>query len=302
MKDFRKYNHIERYGNDEVEGIELGSCHIFPKLDGTSGSVWLPEDGVTGIQCASRNRVLTLDRDNRGFYKSMKDNVSINQYFMDYPLHILYGEWLVPHSLKTYRADAWDTFYIFDVYNTAYGKYLSFGEYCRYLDKHDLDYVLPQKVIRNPSYENLIRELEMNTYLIKDGAGFGEGIVIKNYDYKNKYGRLEYAKIVSTAFKEEHTKAMGAGEINGPKMVEQDITDKYITPDLVDKNYAKIVNSNDSGWKGKYVPQLLNRVYYDLINEELWNIIKKKHNPIIDFKKLYGLVIMKIKELKKELF
>ena len=40
--EFKKYQHIERLGTLEVEGIELGTCYVFPKIDGTNGSnlVW----------------------------------------------------------------------------------------------------------------------------------------------------------------------------------------------------------------------------------------------------------------------
>jgi len=40
---FKKYQHIERYGNEEVEGIDLGDCYIFPKIDGTQAIVWKEE-------------------------------------------------------------------------------------------------------------------------------------------------------------------------------------------------------------------------------------------------------------------
>ena len=30
---FQKYMHLERFGTDEVDGINLGECHVFPKLD-----------------------------------------------------------------------------------------------------------------------------------------------------------------------------------------------------------------------------------------------------------------------------
>ena len=42
---FEKYQHVERFGTSEVEGIELGRTYVFPKLDGTNASVWL-EDGA----------------------------------------------------------------------------------------------------------------------------------------------------------------------------------------------------------------------------------------------------------------
>jgi len=30
---FVKYQHVEKFGNLEVEGINLGECYIFPKID-----------------------------------------------------------------------------------------------------------------------------------------------------------------------------------------------------------------------------------------------------------------------------
>lgn len=30
---FIKYQHLERFGNTEVEGIEVGTVYVFPKID-----------------------------------------------------------------------------------------------------------------------------------------------------------------------------------------------------------------------------------------------------------------------------
>jgi len=46
----------------------------------------------------------------------------------------------------------------------------------------------------------------------------------------------------------------------------------------------------------------LSKVFYELINEESWHIIKKYKNPKIDFKTLNNLAIQKIKSVKKEIF
>jgi hypothetical protein len=64
--EFKKYMHLERFGTSEVEGIEIGTTYVFPKLDGTNASVWF-EDGK--IKAGSRNRELSFDNDNAGFYK-----------------------------------------------------------------------------------------------------------------------------------------------------------------------------------------------------------------------------------------
>ena len=37
------------------------------------------------------------------------------EYLKANPTHRLFGEWLIPHRLRTYRDDAWKRFYVFDV-------------------------------------------------------------------------------------------------------------------------------------------------------------------------------------------
>ena len=58
--EFKKYQHLERFGTTEVNGIEDGMCYIFPKIDGTNSSVWFND----GLQAGSRKRHLTLESDN----------------------------------------------------------------------------------------------------------------------------------------------------------------------------------------------------------------------------------------------
>ena len=94
---------------------------------------------------------------------------------------------------------------------------------------------------------------------------------------------------------------MGHTVKNMKQMTEQEICDGYVTKHLIDKVYAKIVNEME-GWNSKYIPRLLQTVFYDLVNEEIWNIVKKMKNPTINFKTLNTLAILKIKEIKPELF
>ena len=55
---FRKYTHVERFGNGAVNGIEVGECYIFPKIDGTNASVWWDDD-LLQIRTGSRTRELS---------------------------------------------------------------------------------------------------------------------------------------------------------------------------------------------------------------------------------------------------
>lgn len=294
--DFKKYTHIERLGTTEVLGISLGTSYIFPKLDGTNSSVWLDEKGE--IQAGSRNRHLTLEKDNAGFYAWVKEQENIIQYLKENPTHRLYGEWLVPHSLKTYNKEAWNKFYVFDVEKN--GEYLHYDIYNHLLTGKSIDFILPICIIENASYQQLINQLNKNVFLIEDGKGLGEGIVIKNYEFKNQYKSKAYAKIVTSEFKEKHTKTMGAPNIKGSKLVEEEIAKEFVTTALVEKVYAKI--ENETEFNSKSIARLLNTVFYDIVKEETWNFIKKHKNPVINFKTLQHFVYNEVKFKNPNLF
>jgi len=307
--EFIKYQHIERFGTTEVAQIELGKCFIFPKIDGTNASVWLSNGE---IQAGSRKRHLTLDRDNAGFYEWVKEQLNILKYLKENPTHRIFGEWLIPHSLKTYRSDAWRKFYVFDIAidktqdeilheGDSALKYISYEDYQPLLEKYNIDYIAPISIITNASYEQLVNQLMKNVFLIEDGKGVGEGIVIKRYDFINKYNRQTWAKIVTSEFKEKHSKEMGASEMNGKKLVEQEIANKYVTEALCEKVRAKIELEND-GFGSKDIPRLLNTVYYDIVKEESWNFIKEFKNPTINYRTLLHFIIANIKEKMPMLF
>lgn len=306
MSEFKKYQHIERFGTMEVEGIEFGTCHVFPKIDGTNGSVWLTDHGV---RFGSRKRSLTFEYDNAGFYFDMAENRGLKDFFIVNPRLRLFGEWLIPHSLKTYREDAWRKFYVFDVVRDLPEElpsgekfeYLTYEEYQPLMEEFGIDYIPCIAKYDNGNYEAFIKCLEGNTFLIEDGKGDGEGIVIKNYQYKNKYGRTTWAKIVTSEFREKHDKAMGPAEKSARIAAEEHIIADFCTTALIEKVYGNIVAECD-GWSSKFIPRLLNTVYYELVSEECWNFVKKFKNPMVNFKRLQQLVTIKIKTSKPELF
>lgn len=291
--EFLKYQHVERFGTIETDGIENGMCYVFPKIDGTNSQLWWDN----GLKAGSRNRELTLDNDNAGFYNwAIKQN-KFQSFFKSYPHLRIYGEWLIPHTLKTYQENAWNNFYVFDVIGGDV--YLSYEVYKDLLDEFEIDYIPPICKVNNPTYERLINQLENNGYLIEDGKGTGEGIVIKNYDYKNKFGRVTWAKIVKNEFKLKHQKCNDVTEIKEAKIIEDEIVKKYVTLSLVEKELSKI---EIDGWTSKKIPQLLNTVFYCLVKEESWNFVKEFKNPKIDFKRLLNFTIVRVKELKPNLF
>lgn len=306
--EFRKYQHIERVNTSSTDGLLNGTCYITPKIDGTNASIWLGEDGE--VHCGSRKRDLTNGDDNAGFREWVKTQPQFKAYLSKHPTHRLYGEWLVPHTIKDYIDEAWRNFYVFDVtkitgeFDTKgveIEKYIPYEEYAWRLETYGITFLKPLAVIENPTIEQLKELMENNTFMMKEGC-FGEGIVIKNYNFVNKYGRINWGKMVRAEFHEKMgQKPHRIKEQVGYGEIETAIVNTYITEALIDKEKAKIENENN-GWESKYIGQLLGMVWHCLIEEEMWNILKKYKNPRIDFKQLNTLTIMKIKELKKDLF
>lgn len=297
MQEFKKYQHVERFGTSSVRGIEEGECYVFPKIDGTNASVWF-ENGK--IQAGSRKRHLTLEEDNAGFYAWASQQENLIKFFEMFPTVRLYGEWLVPHTLKTYNETAWRQFYVFDVVEQDSELHMHYEDYKKKLDMFNIEYIPPLCKVKYPTLEGLTSLLEKNRYLIKDNEGVGEGVVIKRYDFTNKYGKQIWAKIVNNEFKFKHKKVMKVGELNERKLVEQDIVDTYVTKSLCEKELAKITIENE--WESKMIPRLLNTIFFSLVSEESWNFTKKFKQPTINFKTLNQLTARKIKEHLPELF
>jgi len=301
MSEFVKYQHIERLGSDEVEGILEGQCYVFPKIDGTNASVWYGDDGT--IRAGSRNRELSLESDNAGFCRFVTDNApGFRKLLCRHTNYRIYGEWLVPHTLRTYREEAWRKFYVFDVYDQKTETYLHYEDYADLCAFCVLPFpvIAPLEIVENATLEHLHKILDRNTYLIADGNGSGEGLVIKRYDYVNRYGRTTWAKIVRNEFKERNLKAFGVPTVAMNTQLEQAIAIEYVTRGRVSKLLDKM---RDVGpMTSRRIPELLGRMWNEIITEEMWGIIKTRKNPTINFKALHRAVITQTKANCPELF
>lgn len=316
MTEFRKYDHLVRLSHSDCASIDIGTVYVFPKIDGTNASVW--HDGGETL-AASRNRVLSPDADNAGFcaWVQSDDAEPLRRLAEQNPHLIFYGEWLVPHTLKTYREAAWRKFWVFDVYDRTTERYLPYDYYSAIC--HELDVIEPLCKILNPTEDQLRAQIETNTYLIADNAGLGEGVVVKNYDWANKYGRQPWAKIVRNDFKEANRREFGVTEKSGKTQVEALIADEFVTPHLIGKTRAKVLlelanqysvdtsrpnwqQSVEADYRGRVIPALLGKVFHDLVEEELWGALKKHKFPAVDFKRLRQFSQARCKAVCADLF
>jgi hypothetical protein len=194
-----------------------------------------------------------------------------------YPEANIFGEWLVKHNIK-YKPEAYNKFYVYDVYSRKINRFIPLPAVRQCFHNVDINIVIDVS-FENPSIDVIDSWMKIGGHLCPEGES-GEGIVLKNYDYQNRFGRLAFAKIVNNHFPAR------------PKVkkvvlttLEERIAEKFLTVELFNKTKAKIINDN-GGWSDKYIPKLLGMIWHDVVVEETWQILKEHKNPVIDFKAL----------------
>lgn len=298
---YRSYMHVEKLGNTEVEQILVGTTHIFYKLDGTNSVVWLKDDGTLGF--GSRKKELNIIEDNAGFLKLMssedyKDvyNDLLN-YLLIHPTHIIYGEWLVKHTLKSYKEDAWKKFYVFDILDTETDRYINYDTYSVELSEvyPRINFIPRIAKLENATIEQVQEMLDKSgEFLITEGKG--EGIVIKNYDFVNRYGRTVWAKLLTEDFKTNKDKTRETNrELKETSPVEYDII-KFMTNEHILKEKSKI-EEHQGGWSSRNIPELLNRAFTEFWRDNWEMILKKFKNATINFGVLKRLSDDRVKEV-----
>ena len=164
-----------------------------------------------------------------------------------------------------------------------------------------IDYIPRIKRLVNPTQDDVVKCLDMSyDFLLVEGLG--EGIVIKNYNYRNKYGRMTWAKVLTEDFmttkkalKEKGHKIKSDIQ-NNLSTTEREIVYKYLKDEHIYKEKNKLEEEND-GWSMKLFGELLNRVFVEFFKDNWEIILKEMRYPTIDFRRLKGLVSDRVKEL-----
>ena len=118
-----KYMHVEHWDTDETEYLkENPLLTVQPKLDGTNGVIVCEfSDSGISVKAGSRTRFVTLENDNYGFAKFVKENENL---FKDLAEEVkdtcscktvvFYGEFLINHKFLV-KEEFLKKFVIFDV-------------------------------------------------------------------------------------------------------------------------------------------------------------------------------------------
>jgi len=127
--------------------------------------------------------------------------------------------------------------------------------------------------------------------------GTAEGVVIKRYDVKSKYGKPLFAKIVDDDFKEKNREVFGGGDPIHRKTNETEMAEIYATSGRIEKIIHKL---HDQGFeiRMELMKYLFKVVVKDILEEEIVEIYENYKS--VDFKALESLVSKKCVKVLKD--
>lgn len=123
----------------------------------------------------------------------------------------------------------------------------------------------------------------------------GEGVVLKNPEFRNTFGDFCYAKIVDEAFKEDNGITFGGNNKFSDTYWEVWVMNKFIDVPRVQKIMNKLQPEINERLGMKHIPRVCHTVYHDMIQEEGWEISQKAKK--IDFDALKRVCFKKIKQV-----
>lgn len=289
VEAWSRYQHVERLGTPDVEGLLDGNVYVFPKLDGSNVSIYW-DDKLGKVMAASRNKVMNPDTDEMGVYAYLNhargygfasDNNHIIRMAEAYPDYIFYGEWLRKHVIKDYIPDAYNKFYLFDVWDTKNLRYLTYHEYVEIAMKYDVMFIPALSLFNHPHMEDVTNLTEKNYYLMNTPGRVGEGIVIKRYDFVNKFGRTTWGKVVRSEFKDKWR-----NPDKSDRPIEEALLEDTLTYEFVAKEYAKLVVDEGKEWTDKMIPEFIKSVYAEWWKDCSFDTLNKVGNDSINMKSL----------------
>ncbi len=302
MASYRSFTHVERMDETKIDVSSFlkGQVWCFSKLDGTNACVWADENG--NIHCGSRKREITIDHDNADFMLFIttdKSTEALRNFLVENPNLIVYGEWLNGWSGRkqagTIKQYIDPGFWIIAVFDVDAGNYLYYNIYADLLDGIYDKIDRPIEVFDHPTKEQIVNLLKDNHFNLPDDTD-GEGIVCWNYDYRDQFGKVKIAKIVAQEYLEKKGQSKKIKTPFVREGLEQDIVDSFISSADCEKCKQKIITSlGIDEWtnSGKEIGMFLNMLYTDLIQEEMWSILRRFKNPIIDFSILKECVFIR---------
>lgn len=293
---FKKYPKIHRLGKEETDGILEGVVHIEEKIDGANVSIWC-DDGE--LQFGTRNQRITEGFN--GFVDWVKSHPTLPTLFERYPHLRLYGEWLVKHTIA-YKETSYKQFYLFDV--TSRTEETDSDEEAReeFWSKMAVHQLAKDFDLKTPEYHGEFHNPEVSAIMEFVGKSTlgerGEGVVLKNPLFRDKFGNHNYAKIVTESFKEDNGVVFGGNNKHSDSYSEMYVVNKYMTLARIEKIMNKLQPIIDKKLDLEHIPRISNTAYHDMLTEEIWEIAGKVQT--INFATLKRVAMKKAVQIYKD--
>jgi hypothetical protein len=129
------------------------------------------------------------------------------------------------------------------------------------------------------------------------GADQKEGVVVKRYDFTNRWGKTVWAKLVAADFKEKNKLAFGATKHDAPELRFA----ATVTDEAVMKVIHKIADERGA-CTVKQMGEVLGRLWYDAFTDNLWAFVKKEKVGAFNFSEARRLVEAKARTVALDYF
>lgn len=269
-KEIKKYTDVVRYGKSSTNGVlqEGDIISITEKIDGANASFRKDETNQLGVSCYSRNQPLDENNTLSGYYGWVIDNiVPIKDKLND--KYIYYGEWLVKHKV-IYKDECYKKFYMFSIWDIEKEQYLSDEIVQAEAERLGLTTTNYFYIGEFKSFEHLMSFVGKSDMTLEPNTG--EGIVVKNVNYFDNYGRQMFVKLVSDKFAEVQKQKLPKNpNIDSPVI---ELVKSVLTKPRVEKIMYKLVDEGilkeDYAIEdmGLILKSLGSRVYEDIMKEE----------------------------------
>lgn len=300
MKEIKKYTDIIRYGKGITQDVlQKGDyISITEKIDGANASFCLDNTVDLGVAAFSRNNPIGEHNTLRGFYDWVVKNIVTIKERLN-PNYRYYGEWLVSHKV-VYKQDQYNNFYMFSIWDEENGEYLSDeivkSEAAR-LGIQTTTYFYEGEYI---SFEHIMSFVGKSDRTLE--PNMGEGVVVKNVNYKDRYGNQVFVKLVSERFAEVQKQKLP----KNPNLEDEHkgLIDSVVTIPRIEKIINKMVDEGilredyNIGDMSTILRNLGQLVIEDIMKEE-YDIIGNLETDVL--KKKVGKVLpIKVKTILKE--
>jgi len=281
-----KYLSLVRYPKDlAIDALSsFDEITVTEKVDGSNASFKLNKDGE--IKCYSRTMELKGENGLNGFKQWVLSNVKKEDLI---PNIIYFGEWLTRHKV-VYPEECYNKFYLFDLYDEVRNIYInpfSVTSVINLVQQTEGMKFAPCLYAGKNQPISFLKELLSESKLRE---GIPEGIVIKDYDYRNIHKELVIVKWLNEEFQEFTPQKQ-------PKVIkelttEEDIMNVWclstVTQNRVDKSILKLQDDNILEPKliidhmKDYINLVNKYVYEDVVKEELEGFLSENKTIITE--------------------